>query len=171
MANRLDPLLRPKSIAVLGATQKQHSVGRQTMENLQRGGYPGNLYAVNPGYDTVLTVPCYASLSASPQTVELVIFTIVDQHVEAALNDVVYAMPPFNQDVAARMIAGLREHQLVEFDRGAGRPDMDFFCRSVALFSVMVASLGDAIAEIDMNRRVSTFPAAASARTCHFAWS
>jgi acyl-CoA synthetase (NDP forming) len=49
MAHRLDPLLRPRSIAVLGATEREATVGRHTIENLLKGGYEGGLYAVNPG--------------------------------------------------------------------------------------------------------------------------
>ena len=48
MSHRLDPLLRPGSIAVVGATEREGSVGRRTVENLMLGQYPGKLYAVNP---------------------------------------------------------------------------------------------------------------------------
>jgi len=40
----LDPLLRPGSIAVVGASERPGSVGLQTMENLLTGGFGGNLY-------------------------------------------------------------------------------------------------------------------------------
>ena len=43
MAHRLDPLLRPRSIAVLGATEREGTVGRHTIENLLKGGYEGGL--------------------------------------------------------------------------------------------------------------------------------
>ena len=59
MAHRLDPLLRPQSIAVLGASEREGTVGRNTVENLLKGGYEGGLYAVNPGRKWVLGVPCY----------------------------------------------------------------------------------------------------------------
>ena len=50
MAHRLDPLLRPRSIAVLGATEREGTVGRTAVENLLKGGFEGALYAVNPRY-------------------------------------------------------------------------------------------------------------------------
>ena len=53
----LSPLLQPASIAVVGASEREGSVGRRTMENLLRGGYAGRLYAVNPGYGSVRSVP------------------------------------------------------------------------------------------------------------------
>ncbi len=89
MAHRLDPLLRPRSIAVLGATEREGTVGRHTVENLLKGGYEGGLYAVNPGRRSVLGVPCYPALAELPEPVEHVIFAIADTRVEAALEDVI----------------------------------------------------------------------------------
>ncbi len=89
MAHRLDPLLRPRSIAVLGATEREGTVGRHTVENLLKGGYEGGLYAVNPGRRSVLGVPCYSALAELPEPVEHVIFAIADTRIEAALEDVI----------------------------------------------------------------------------------
>ncbi len=89
MPHRLDSLLRPRSIAVLGATERSNTVGRTTVENLLKGRYEGRLYAVNPGYDSVCGVPCFATLAALPEPVEHVIFAVGDARVEAALDDVI----------------------------------------------------------------------------------
>jgi acyl-CoA synthetase (NDP forming) len=89
MAHRLDPLLRPQSIAVLGASEREGTVGRSVVENLLKGGYEGGLYAVNPGRKSVLGLPCYPSFATLPEPVEHVIFAIADARVEAALDDVV----------------------------------------------------------------------------------
>ncbi len=88
MAHRLDPLLRPRSIAVLGATEREGTVGRNTVENLLKGGYDGGLYAVNPGRKWVLGVPCYPTLAELPEPVEHVIFAVADSRMDAALDDV-----------------------------------------------------------------------------------
>ena len=45
--HRLKPLLKPRSIAVLGASRKIGSVGNEILINLARGGYLGKLYLVN----------------------------------------------------------------------------------------------------------------------------
>jgi acyl-CoA synthetase (NDP forming) len=89
MAHRLDPLLRPRSIAVLGASEREGTVGRNTVENLLKGGYDGGLYAVNPGRKWVLGVPCYPTLSVLPEPVEHVIFAVADSRMDAALDDVI----------------------------------------------------------------------------------
>jgi acyl-CoA synthetase (NDP forming) len=89
MPHRLDSLLRPRSIAVLGATERSGTVGRHTVENLLKGGFKGPLFAVNPGYATVCGLPCFPSLADLPEPVEHVIFAIGDARVEAALDDVI----------------------------------------------------------------------------------
>ena len=89
MPHRLDPLLRPRSIAVLGATEREGTVGRNALENLLKGGFEGRLFAVNPGRESVLGVPCFPSLAALPEPVEHVIFAVADTRVETALDDVI----------------------------------------------------------------------------------
>ena len=58
----LRPLIAPDSIAVVGASERP-SAGRQVVENLIQLGYPGQIYPVNPRYESVLGFPCYPSLS------------------------------------------------------------------------------------------------------------
>ncbi|HET8691152.1 MAG TPA: CoA-binding protein, partial [Steroidobacteraceae bacterium] len=89
MAHRLDPLLRPRSIAVLGASEREGTVGRTVVENLLKGGYEGGLYAVNPGRRSVLGIPCYPALADLPEPVEHVIFAVADSRMDAALDDVI----------------------------------------------------------------------------------
>jgi acyl-CoA synthetase (NDP forming) len=89
MTHRLDTLLRPRSIAVLGATERAGTVGRTAVENLLKGRFEGPLYAVNPKYDSVCGVPCFPTLAALPTPVEHVIFAISDARLEAALDDVI----------------------------------------------------------------------------------
>lgn len=88
-SHRLDPLLRPRSIAVLGASEREGTVGSQVILNLQSGGFDGQLYAVNPTRDSVHGLPCYKSLTDLPETVEQVIFALADTRVEAALENVI----------------------------------------------------------------------------------
>jgi acyl-CoA synthetase (NDP forming) len=87
--HHLDALLRPRSIAVVGASERSSSVGRQTMENLLTGRYPGRLYAVNPGYESILGKPCFPDLASIPEAVEHVVLAVGDARVEAALDDTI----------------------------------------------------------------------------------
>lgn len=86
-SHRLDPLLRPRSLAILGASEREGTVGSLVLQNLQHGGYEGALYAVNPSRESVHGLPCFKSLAELPEIVEQVIFAVADSRVEAALED------------------------------------------------------------------------------------
>jgi acetyltransferase len=67
----LRPLLKPTSVALVGASERAGSVGRIVLENMLAGGYQGRIYAVNPGHRTVLGQRSFASLAAIDAPVEL----------------------------------------------------------------------------------------------------
>lgn len=87
--HRLDPLLRPKSIAVIGARARPHSVGHTLIAHLRKGGYTGDIYPINPRQDEIEGVRCYASLADLPVTVEHAIFALADEHMDAAFDQAV----------------------------------------------------------------------------------
>ena len=68
----LAPLLNPRAIAVVGASERLGSAGRLVLENLRHLGYPGTVYAVHPRYQQVLGFPCYPDLAALPGPVDSV---------------------------------------------------------------------------------------------------
>lgn len=94
MAHRLDPLLRPKSIAIVGASRREHSLGQETLLNLSRGEFPGAIYPVNPRYEELAGLTCYPRLKGLPETPDLVIFCVGDNRVEQVLDDVIEIAVP-----------------------------------------------------------------------------
>ncbi|MCJ7590736.1 MAG: acetate--CoA ligase family protein [Woeseiaceae bacterium] len=92
--HRLDPLLRPKSVAVVGASKRPDSVGEWALRNLGKGAYTGRIYPVNPRYDEIQNHRCYATLSELPEVPDLVIFAVGDHRLEAALDDAIAAGVP-----------------------------------------------------------------------------
>lgn len=72
----LQPLLRPRTVAVVGAGRKPGSVGRAVLHQLHGGGFTGRLFAVNPGAHAILGVPCYSSVGALPATPDLVVVAV-----------------------------------------------------------------------------------------------
>ena len=84
--HRLDPLLQPASIALLGASERTDSPGLVLAEMVIRSRYPGSVYPVNPGYSKILDRPCYADLAALPETVDHVIIALGNSHLESALS-------------------------------------------------------------------------------------
>ena len=87
MKHKLDPLLRPKSVAVVGASAREDSMGKWALVNLERGGFKGRVFPVNPGYDELQGRRCYGHLADLPETPDLVLFAVGDQRIEQALND------------------------------------------------------------------------------------
>jgi acyl-CoA synthetase (NDP forming) len=84
-------MLEARSLAVVGASVKEGSLGRQMMLELARGGFEGAVYPVNPGYDEVLGQPCYASIRDVPVPVDLAILGVANQRIEQALIDAIDA--------------------------------------------------------------------------------
>lgn len=66
---KLDPLFKPRSIAVIGASPKG-GAGSIAINNLHRLGYAGAIYPINPKYKEVLGHPCYPSLRDLPGRVD-----------------------------------------------------------------------------------------------------
>lgn len=75
-ASRLEALLEPRSVAVIGAGTHPGSIGHEVLHNILDGGYTGAIYAVNPKYDSVLGVPCVASPELLPEPVELAVVAV-----------------------------------------------------------------------------------------------
>ena len=94
MKHRLDPLLRPRSVAVVGASARADSLGDWALSNLRRGGFRGEIYPVNPGYEELQGIRCYAALAALPDTPDLVVFAVGDHRIETALDEAIAAGVP-----------------------------------------------------------------------------
>jgi acyl-CoA synthetase (NDP forming) len=74
-------------VAVVGASARRDSSGEWSLKNLLRGGYAGDVYPINPGYEELQGLRCYSGLDEVPVVPELVIFGVGDQNLEAALDD------------------------------------------------------------------------------------
>jgi len=94
MTHELDPLLRPNSVAVVGASARADSMGEWSLTNLKRGGFAGNIYPVNPGYDELQSLRCYKNLSDLPEVPELVLFAVSDPRIEQALDEAIALAVP-----------------------------------------------------------------------------
>ena len=72
---RLERLLKPDSIAVYGASENR-GPGRRILEMLDRLGYGGAVYPVNPRYETVMGKRCYAKLEEIPEGIDAIVFCV-----------------------------------------------------------------------------------------------
>ena len=74
----------PASIAVLGASPRENSLGGQILVNLGLG-YTGSVYPVNPNYVEIQSLPCYATVEDIPGPVDLAIVIVPAPAVPGAL--------------------------------------------------------------------------------------
>jgi acetyltransferase len=69
----LDVIFAPRSVAVVGATEKPGSVGRAVLANLSAGGFGGTIFPVNPYHQRVLGLKSYPKISDIPGKVDLAV--------------------------------------------------------------------------------------------------
>ena len=72
----LEPLFRPRSIAVLGASSSPTKVGGRPVASLLGNGFEGAVYPVNPRSETIQGLPAFASVKDIPGAVDLAICTV-----------------------------------------------------------------------------------------------
>jgi acyl-CoA synthetase (NDP forming) len=83
----LSPLMNPKSVAIIGASQRTSSAlnreprGNRVIRNLKNFGYSGRIVAINPKYTEVMDCPCYPDIAALPEPVDCVILAVPSRHV------------------------------------------------------------------------------------------
>lgn len=84
MSRPLDAILRPRSIAVIGASRKRGTIAAEVFANLLRAGFPGAVYPVNPKATVVQSVRAYASVLDIPDPVDLAVLVVPAAEVIAA---------------------------------------------------------------------------------------
>jgi acyl-CoA synthetase (NDP forming)/GNAT superfamily N-acetyltransferase len=72
----MTPLLRPRSIAVIGASRKPGSIGHELLRNLLLNEFGGPVFPVNPEATSVAGVPAFATIGDVPADVDLAIVTV-----------------------------------------------------------------------------------------------
>jgi len=83
----LRPVLTPASVAVIGAGRRPGSAGRIVLRNIVSGGFPGPVYAVNPGAAELDGVPCMPSAAALPEQVDLAVIAVPAREVAGVAED------------------------------------------------------------------------------------
>lgn len=81
MTASLNPLLKPRSVAVIGASRRRDSIGGAVLHNLLDQPFQGPVYPVNPNTTHVQSVAAYPSVEAIPGDVDLAIIVVPAAHV------------------------------------------------------------------------------------------
>lgn len=104
-ASALDRLLRPRSVAVVGASDKPGALGASVLTNLERNRFSGAIYPINPKRETIGAHRCLSSVEALPEGVDAAVLAIP----RAAVLDTVRALAARGVGAAVIFSAGFAE--------------------------------------------------------------
>ena len=123
--NNLSLLWNAQSIAIIGATERENAMGRAPIEYLQRYGYAGKIYPINPKGSTILGLQAFTSITEVKSTIDLALILLPAELVEVALTQcgvagvkvVIVMSSGFAESDADGVLAQAR---LVEIARNSG---------------------------------------------------
>jgi acyl-CoA synthetase (NDP forming) len=136
MAHWLHRLLNPRSIAIVGASERSSNLGAITHRQLLDSAYPGVIFPINPKYPSVFGETCYASLDDLPTVPDLVVYAIsglpLEQSFERALalkvgGIVIYASNTIQNDSEPRLTERLRDRAAASGIPVCGGNSMGFY--------------------------------------------
>ena len=121
----IDLLFNPRSIAVVGASDDLSRIGGLPIRFLHHHGYSGKIFPVNPKYKEIAGLPCFSTLTAIPEPVDLALIGIPRQLVLEAFQQCAQKRIPFiilfSAGYAEMGEAGRREQEeLRRFAQQAG---------------------------------------------------
>ena len=89
MDRTLSAILRPRSIAVVGASRHETSIGREILHNLIEYGFSGPIYPVNPNASSIHSIKCYPTLRDIPDPVDLAVVVVPKEFVPRVVDDAI----------------------------------------------------------------------------------
>ncbi|RIX45570.1 MAG: GNAT family N-acetyltransferase [Rhodocyclales bacterium GT-UBC] len=118
----LTSLFEPKSVAVIGASNRENSVGNVIFKNILNSGYKGKLYAINPKHETIQEQPAYKSIEEIGARVEMAIIAtrpqtvphIIEQCGRSGVRNVIIIAAGFSE---AGHIGAALERKVLEIAR------------------------------------------------------
>ena len=87
LKEQLDKIMRPKAIAVVGASTKDHTIGSDIMKRLKEYKFTGDIYPVNPKGGEIEGFKAYTNVKEIPGNVDLAIIVIAQKFVLQAIED------------------------------------------------------------------------------------
>ncbi|ESQ89395.1 CoA-binding protein [Asticcacaulis sp. AC460] len=85
--SNLNRLLRPRSVAIIGASDKPGALGASVLNNLIRNGFDGDIYLVNPKREEINGRRCYPSIQDLPENIDAAVLAIPRAGVLPAIRD------------------------------------------------------------------------------------
>jgi len=84
----MNRMMHPKAVAVIGASNEQGKIGNSVMRNLIDGGFPGEIYPVNPKADEVTGKKAYNKIADLPDGIDVAVFAIPAKFVVQAIAEI-----------------------------------------------------------------------------------
>jgi acetyl coenzyme A synthetase (ADP forming)-like protein len=82
MRQQLDYIFRPASVAVIGASTRKGTIGRETLHNILSAEYNGKVFPVNPKAPVIHSIKAYSTVLDVPDAVDLAIIIVPRQEVK-----------------------------------------------------------------------------------------
>ena len=83
----MNRIMRPKTVAVIGASAEDGKIGNSVMKNLVNGGYKGQIYPIHPKAEEILGYKAYKSVKDVPGEIDVAVFAIPAKFVAQALTE------------------------------------------------------------------------------------
>ncbi|MGQ7791140.1 acetate--CoA ligase family protein [Faunimonas sp. B44] len=83
----MNRIMKPKAVAVIGASAEDGKIGNSVMKNLINGGYPGEIYPIHPKAEEILGYKAYKSVKDVPGEIDVAVFAIPAKFVAQALTE------------------------------------------------------------------------------------
>jgi acetyl coenzyme A synthetase (ADP forming)-like protein len=83
----MNSIMRPDSVAVIGASAEDGKIGNSVMKNLINGGYQGKIYPIHPKADSILGHKAYKSVKDVEGHIDIAVFAIPAKFVAGALTE------------------------------------------------------------------------------------
>ncbi|MES0446396.1 MAG: acetate--CoA ligase family protein, partial [Desulfobacterales bacterium] len=84
---QLDAILKPKSVAIIGASASPEKMGHEILKNVIDSGFKGAVYPINPKADTILDLPCHKSVKDVAEAPDLAVIIIPARFVPQAVQE------------------------------------------------------------------------------------
>jgi acetyl coenzyme A synthetase (ADP forming)-like protein len=83
----MNRIMKPKAVAVVGASNEAGKIGNSVMKNLINGGYQGKIYPINPKDAEVMGIKAYKSVKDVPDEIDTAVFAVPAKFVASALKE------------------------------------------------------------------------------------
>jgi len=81
----MNRIMKPDSVAVIGASSEDGKIGNSVMKNLINGGYKGKIYPIHPKADEIMGIKAFKSVKDVPGQIDVAVFAIPARLVASAL--------------------------------------------------------------------------------------